>query len=57
MIEYYKNLFLLHEYRGFTYQDMYDMLPFEIETILPGLIMLDNHERKEREEKAQKGMV
>ncbi len=48
---------MLHEYRGFTYQDLYDMLPFEIETILPGLIMLDNQERKEREEKAKQGII
>lgn len=48
---------MLHEYRGFSYQDMYEMLPFEIETILPGLIMLDNEERKAREEKAAKGLV
>jgi len=43
---------MLHEYRAFSYSDLYDMLPFELETILPGLIMLDNQERKEREEKA-----
>ncbi len=47
---------MLHEYRGFSYQDMYDMIPFEIETILPGLIMIDNNERREREEKAKNGV-
>jgi hypothetical protein len=55
LISLYRTCFLLQQYRGFTFEDVYSLYPFEMD-IIYGLIIMDNEERrrKEMEEKSKK---
>jgi len=47
-------MFLLQQYRNFSFSDIYEMYPFELE-IIYGLIVMDNEERKRKEMEKKRG--
>lgn len=51
MIDYYRQFFLMCEYRNFKWEEIMNMYPFEHD-IMYGLILEDN---KRREEKQKQG--